>query len=59
LLVKQKMAMRSLHDLVTTIAHMLPRRQMTTPYLADILSQTRLAAKASQARKNGGCIPCR
>jgi hypothetical protein len=58
-LVKQKMAHReswpmlSLNDLVTVIAHMLPRRQMTAPELADILSrrhQARRAAKDCHAR---------
>ncbi|MDP2433050.1 MAG: hypothetical protein Q8O33_13625 [Pseudomonadota bacterium] len=47
-------AMRSLNDLVTAIAHMLPGRQMTAPELADILSrrhEARRAAKASHARK--------
>ncbi len=59
-LVKQKMAHRetwpmlSLNDLVTAIAHMLPRRQMSAPDLANILSrrhQARRATKACHARK--------
>ena len=59
-LVKQKMAHRetwpmlSLNDLVTAIAHMLPRRQMSAPELANILSrrhQARHAAKECHARK--------
>jgi SRSO17 transposase len=59
-LVKQKMAHRetwpmlSLNDLVTAIAHMLPRPQMTAPELADILSrrhQARRSAKDCHARK--------
>jgi hypothetical protein len=46
--------MLSLNDLVTAIAHLLPRRQMTAPELADILSrrhQVRRAAKDTHTRK--------
>ena len=65
-LVKQKAAHRetwpmlSLNDLVTAIAHMLPKRQMTAPELADVLArrhQARLAAKDSHARKQRGLHP--
>jgi SRSO17 transposase len=62
-LVKQKATHRetwpmlSLNDLVTAIAHLLPRRQMTAPDLANILSrrhQARLAAKESHTKKQRG-----
>jgi hypothetical protein len=46
--------MLSLNDPFTAIAHMLPRRQMPAPELADILSrrhQARHAAKDCHARK--------
>ncbi|MBS4098896.1 MAG: hypothetical protein KGZ83_18900 [Sulfuricella sp.] len=44
-LVKQKMAHRqtwpmlSLNDLVTAMAHMLPKRRMTAPELPDIIAR--------------------
>jgi len=60
-LVKQKMTgrkqwpMLSVNDLVTALAHMLPRRQLTAEELAEIIHkrhQRRLSAKKSSARRN-------
>lgn len=59
-LVKQKMLgrrqwpMLSVNDLVTALAHMLPRRQLTAEELAEIIHkrhQRRLNAKQSSARR--------
>jgi len=59
-LVKQKIGARqtwpmlSINDLVTALAHLLPRRQMTAPELADIIArrhQARRAAKDSHVRR--------
>ena len=55
-LIKQKVAHRetwpmlSLNDLVTAISHLLPKRQMTAPELADVIERRhrdRTAAKNS------------
>ena len=60
LLVKQKMQgrnqwpMLSVNDLVTALAHMLPRRQLSAVELAEIIHQRhqrRLSAKKSSARR--------
>lgn len=60
-LVKQKMAgrkqwpMLSLNDLVTVLAHLLPRRQLTAEDLADIISkrhELRQKAKKSHSRRS-------
>ena len=59
-LVKQKILgrhqwpMLSINDLVTALAHMLPRRQLTAEELAEIIHkrhQRRLSAKQSSVRR--------
>lgn len=65
-LVKQKLAHRetwpmlSLNDLVTAMAHMLPRRQMSAAELADIIARrhhARHAAKQHHVRKKQNSPP--
>ena len=60
-LVKQKLEgrnhwpMLSFNDLVTALAHLLPKRQLTAEELADIITKRhrlRQRAKASQTRRS-------
>ncbi|MBK9663141.1 MAG: hypothetical protein IPO71_08935 [Nitrosomonas sp.] len=51
---RRQWPMLSINDLVTALAHMLPRRQLTAAELAEIIHkrhQRRLSAKQSSVRR--------